>query len=371
MQELLGRIAALDPTASHGLRVVACFDQLIIGNVNTRGLLAAAASLAGCNAGFLQERPQRIVRVTPKGEFCSDEVAGPTGHVFEAPNGLTVWLEQDGENVRERTHAAAYEAGTCTHINDDMILERLALALGIRHGQEGQRHDNRRDLGILLDGSVPVDERNEAATRLGLGSPTVYRVVAAPLFAVWGTHPSGPEDVVPTPFGPLHAIVVPGQCDIVEANPSGVGMATRIDHLHQSFRTAVVALRLCSPPETTSVGADEYGGLIGLLADTPSDAYVPDVDLLEPVMSHPWACSTLDALTRSGTLRQGARLAGVHHSTMQSRVDTITGMIGFDPLDGLGRTRLGIAYLLWRLRHSRVLDLPAPTGNLVATAGGA
>jgi hypothetical protein len=146
------------------------------------------------------------------------------------------------------------------------------------------------------------------------------------------------------------------------------GYATQIDQLHQSFRTAIVALRLCDPPAVTSVAADEYGGLIGLLAGTPSDAYVPDVDLLEPVMSHPWACATLDALTRSGTLRQAARLAGVHHSTMQSRVDAIVGMIGFDPLDGLGHTRLGIAYLVWRLRHSRVLDLPPPT--VAAAASG-
>ena len=362
MQELLGRIAALDPTACLTLRIVACFDELIVGNVNTRGLLAAAASMSGCNAGFLQQRPSRIVRVTPKGEFCSDEVEEPVGHVLNATNGLTVWLEREGENI-------VRPPGRCMeHVNDDMILERLALALGIRYGQ-GAGHDNRRDLAVLLDGSVSLDERNEAATKLGLASTVTYRVVAAPLFAVWGNHPSGPEDVVPTPFGTLHAVVVPSQCATVDANPSGVGPATRLDHLHQSFRAAIVALRLCSPPEVTSVVADEYGGLIGLLADTPSDAFIPDVDLLEPVMSHPWACSTLDALTRSGTLRQAARLAGVHHSTMQSRVDVLTGMIGFDPLDGLGRSRLGIAYLVWRLRHSRVLDLPPPTGSLAAAAG--
>ncbi len=46
MQELLGRISALDPEASLGLRVIACFDELVVGNVNTRALLSAAASLA-------------------------------------------------------------------------------------------------------------------------------------------------------------------------------------------------------------------------------------------------------------------------------------------------------------------------------------
>ena len=50
---------------------------------------------------------------------------------------------------------------------------------------------------------------------------------------------------------------------------------------------------------------------------------------------------------------------------MQAR-DTIAEMVGFDPLDGLGRTRLGIAYLVWRLRNSRVLELPAPSVNSVS-----
>ena len=343
MQELLGKIAALDPQACLGLRVIACFDELIVGNVNTRALLSAAASLSGCHAGFAQDHPRRVVRVTPRGELAPSDGVAPFGLVHSA-DGLTVWLERDGDK----------------HANDDMILERLALSVRIRCGQGRQDLDNRRDLGVLLDGSVPVDERHLAATRLGLRPNTMYRVVAAPLFALWKARPDGPEDVVPSPFGSLHALVAPADCTVVEASPAGIGMACALEHLPQSFRTAVVALRLCSLPETPVVNADEYGGLIGLLADAPSDSHMPDVDLLEDVMSHAWACPTLDALIRAGSLRQAARLGGVHHSTMQQRVDVITEMMGFDPVDGLGRTRLGIAYLVWRLRHSRVLDLPAP-----------
>lgn len=47
MQELLGRISDLDPTASLGIRVIACFDELVAGKVNIHGLLATAAALAG------------------------------------------------------------------------------------------------------------------------------------------------------------------------------------------------------------------------------------------------------------------------------------------------------------------------------------
>lgn len=67
MQELLGRIARIDPNSSLGLRVIACFDELIVGNVNTRALLAAAASLAGCTAGFRESGSQAEMRVSPRG----------------------------------------------------------------------------------------------------------------------------------------------------------------------------------------------------------------------------------------------------------------------------------------------------------------
>jgi methyl acetate hydrolase len=346
MQELLGRIAALDPTATLGLRVIACFDELIIGNVNTHALLGAAASLAGCNAGFLQDRPARIVRVSPEGELCPE--GEPTGHVLHPEDGLTVWLERGGPK----------------RANDDIIVERLALAVRIRCGRGNPEVDHRRDLAVLLDRSVPVDDRQLAAARLGLRPTATYRVVAAPLFAVWKERPNDvPEDVVPSASGPLHALVVPSALTTVDANPAGVGISTRAEHIHHSFRTAVVALRLCSPPATPVVTADEYGSLIGLLADAPSEAYIPDVDLIDDIMAHSWACSTLDSLIRSASVRQAARLCGVHHSTLQTRLDAISDIVGFNPLDGLGRTRLGIAYLVWRLRHSHVLDAPAPSAG--------
>ena len=349
MQELLGRIAALDPTATRGLRVIARFDELIIGNVNTRALLSAAASLAGCNAGFQQDQPSRVVRVNPEGEICPG--GEPTGQVLHPNEGLTVWLEREGPK----------------RANDDIIIERLALAVRIRCGQGHHEVDNRCDLAVLLDGSSPVDERQLAAARLGLRPTATHRVVAAPLFALWNVRPNAPEDVVPTSSGPIHAFVVPNACTMVDANPAGVGIATPVEHLHHSFRTAMLALRLCAPPATPVVSADEYGSLIGLLADTSLEAHIPDVDLLDHVMAHSWAPSTLDALIQAGSVRQAARLCGVHHSTLQTRLDAISNIVGFDPLDGVGRTRLGIAYLVWRLRHSHVLDAPAPTAELAHT----
>lgn len=346
MQELLGRIARLDPSASLGLRVIACFDELVVGHVNTRGLLAAAASLAGCPAGFRQQHPPRTTRVTPRGTLLD----GPPPEVsaeFRSPvsDGLEVWLEREGEMMP----------------NDAITLERLALAIRIRHGRGRQDQDNRRHLGLLTDRDVSVDDRISAAAALGLTATGRYRVAAAPLFAVWLRHPDGPEDVIPTRYGPIHAIVLPESYEEFEASPCGVGVAATVDNLHHSFRTALVALRLCAPPEDGLVCADVYGGMVDLLADSPDETPQPDVERMHAIATQPWGLVTVAALVTTQSLREAARRAGVHHSTLSTRVETIAAALGFDPLDGFGRARLGMAYLGHRLRHSTVLDLPAPT----------
>ncbi|WP_310528620.1 helix-turn-helix domain-containing protein [Nocardioides sp.] len=345
MQELLGRISRLDPSASLGLRVIACFDELVVGNVNTRGLLAAAASLTGCPAGFRQEHPPRVVRVTPRGTLHDGEPPAVAPE-FMAPasDGLTVWLEREGEALP----------------NDTITLERLALAIRIRHGRGRRDQDNRRHLGLLTDTDVAAEDRIAAAAELGLTATGRYRVAAAPLFAVWLRHPDGPEDVIPTRHGPIHAIVLHESYDAFDASPCGVGVATSVDELHHSFRTAMVALRLCSPPEDGLVCSDVYGGLVDMLADTPEDGHQPDVERMDEIVAHPWGLATVGAIVTTHSVREAARQAGVHHSTMSTRMDVISATLGFDPLDGFGRARLGLAYLSHRLRRSRVLDLPAP-----------
>lgn len=347
MQELLGRIARLDPSSSLGLRVIACFDELIVGNVNTRALLAAAASLAGCTAGFRQADEHPVMRVTPKGQF--DQAPTPSlRHDLIARVGdeMTVWLERDEP----------------PWVNDAIILERLALAIRIRQGRGLPEIDNRRHLGRLTERNSTHEERLEAAGALGLVAARCYRVVAAPLFAVWQGRPAGPEDVVGTRYGPIHAIIVPEMYEPFHASPCGIGVAAPAHGLGRSFRSALVALRLCDPPREPLVAADAYGGLIELLADADDDAQHDYVDNLAAIAQHPWALETVAALVTTQTVREAARVLNVHHSTLQARCDTIKSDLGFDPLQGFGRTRLGTAFLLHRLSRSTVLDMPTPDG---------
>lgn len=348
MQELLGRIARLDPTSSLGLRVIACFDELIVGNVNTRALLAAAASLAGCTSGFRHADAHRAMRITPRGQVAEDPTP-PVRDAFVAQvgGGMTVWLERDGEPAA----------------NDAIILERLALAVRIRHGRGLREIDNRRHLGVLTERGSSAEERLEAAGALGLVASRRYRIVAAPLFAVWEGRPSGPEDVIGTRFGPIHAVVVPESHEPFRASPCGLGVPAPADRLDRSFRSAVVALRLCAPPREPMVVADTYGGLIELLADADDDARHDYADNLDAVAQHPWALETVAALVTTQTVREAARALNVHHSTLQARCDTIRADLGFDPLQGFGRTRLGTAFLVHRLSRSTVLDLPTPGGS--------
>ena len=344
MQELLARLKALDPNASLALRIIACFDELVRGGVNIRGLLGAAASLSGCVAGYAGQESTRTIRVSPSGQVLKDgEGARPVG-ALEA-DGMTVWLEREGP----------------AFVNDRMILERLALALAVRSGQQAE--DPLRRLGELLDADVDVSQRRATALRLGLAPRLKYRVASLPLFATWKQHRELLEDVVHTRFGPLHVCVLRAEVKHIDASPCGIGVATEADDLHRSFLTALVSLRLCSVPDVPVVVADDYGGLVDLLAQCSIDRPLLDVEELERVMQHPWAAQTLDALLRSSSVRDASRISGVHHSTMQARLETIRDLLSYDPMDGIGRTRVGLAFLAWRVRHSSALDLPPPSSR--------
>lgn len=344
MQELLARLKTLDPNAGLALRIIACFDELVRGSVNLHGLLGAAASLSGCVAGYSGHESARTLRVSPSGEVLKDGTAEKRVGGLET-GAMTVWLERDGP----------------AHANDRMILERLALALAVRSGHQAE--DPLRRLGDLLDADVDVEQRRATAAKLGLAPRLKYRIATLPLFAAWKQHRDLLEDVVHTRFGPLHVCVLGAEVKHIDASPCGIGVATSIDDLHRSLATALVSLRLCSAPDVPVVVADDYGGLVDLLAQCAIDRPLLDVEELESVMHHPWAAPTLDALLRSASIRDASRIAGVHHSTMQARLETIRDLLSFDPVDGIGRTRIGLAFLAWRVRHSSALDLPPPDGR--------
>ena len=340
----MGRIAALDPEASLGIRVIACFDELVVGGVNTRALLAAAASLAGCIAGFSSDdAPGQVLRIDPLGHPVSGH---PAAELLSRPvtTSARVWLERPGNELA----------------NDAIILERLALAVRMRRSGTDAGHESRRPLALALDPAESAATRRDAAVRLGLVAGIPYRVVLAPLSAIWTTHPQGPSDVLGTRCGPVHATVVDARSEAPEGSLIGIGTVADLEHLPRSYAAAFVAVRLAHPQRRPIVSADRYGGLIDLLSDAEEHESVDADRVAMLTAGHSWAESTIEALCESMTVRQAARHAGVHHSTIQARIDTVADELGFDPLDGYGRTRLILALLLWRLRTSHAFELPPP-----------
>lgn len=339
MQELLGSISRLDPGATLGLRVIACFDELILGNVNTRALLAAAAALAGCPAGVVRIGSSEPTLVSPRGEMLACTPAATPKP--DRNTGYTVWLQRAGA------------AGP----NDGLILERLSIALCAKNSA-GDEH-RRRGLSVVLDPAASQPLRAAAADDLGLRSGEKYRVVLAPLFAVWERHPAGPEDVIGSPFGPLHAALIAEQFDPFQASPCGIGSAHPPGALTKSLRSALTALRL-SESGAAPVCADDYGGLLDALLVDEDDVPHDDVVAVARIAERTWGLETVSALITHQTVRETARALGVHHSTLQHRLATVLEELGFPATEGLGRARLAAAYLTHRVRTSRVLEAPPP-----------
>ncbi|MBO1901199.1 hypothetical protein J4H92_04450 [Leucobacter weissii] len=339
MQELLGRLGALDPEASQSLRVVACFDELMAGGVGVRGLMSAAAALAGRPVGLVRSPGHAAEVVGPDGIALAPVPPGSNRHRADP---LTVWIVDEDLPT----------------VNDRIILERLALALQLR--LNGGTRPERRDLASLIDPETPRSERLEIAVRRGLDAGLPHRAVATPLFATWRRRPTGLEDVVPTEHGPVQLSIVDARAEAA-ADPIGISRPADLVGLPAAARSALVCLRLCTAREP-AVRADELGGLAEVLADAPADR-PPDQDelaLAALAEQTPWVGETVEALTRASTAREAARLASVHHSTMNARLDTMTGALGYHPLDGLGRARFALSALRWRLRRSEAFVLPPP-----------
>lgn len=342
MQELLGRLRALDPTASQSLRVIACFDELMAGRVGTEGLLSAAAALAGRIVGLRRTPNAVAVRFDPKGNRLPPGL--PSADALKT-GGLVIWIERGAE---------------MPGANDAIILERLALALQL-HYDDG-RPPAPRDLATLFDDTAELTARRDAATRRGLAAGARLRVLAAPLFALWQTHPAGPEDVIATDFGPVHAAIVPADSEVA-ASPLGIGIAVERDDLGLSFRTALVALRLADSSPDGISRAEDLGArrdACGAADDAPdgcrrSRRVSAGIPPLGALYSRRHRAGDIGA--RCGADGRGSPQ---HHDGTDRHDHRGVRVLS---VRWLGRMRAAMALLRWRVRTSRVFELPAPASG--------
>ncbi|MFF2372160.1 helix-turn-helix domain-containing protein [Agromyces sp. NPDC058110] len=335
MQELVGRLTALDPEASETLKVVSYFDTLVAGGVGLESLLRGAAVLSGAVAGFAPSGAGQGRRVGPDGESLGGDQHAQADAAASAwpsratSDGSLVWLERTG-------HA---------HANDAMVLERLALAVAITTARRSGTAD--AAVEVVVTAGAAASERAVAASRLRLDCASDVRVVA--FHAAQPAPVAGPTAVVATARGLARVVLVEGTVEVPSGVRAGVGTPGTADRLPESFASALIALRLATDSEPV-VDASQLGALLFVAeaADRHEHPH-PDAAALAALDSR--ARSVLDALADAGSVRQAASALGMHHSSVQARLDALAETLGYDSRTPAGRTRYALARALAALQR--------------------
>jgi hypothetical protein len=331
MQGLVWRLKALDPEASESLKVIAYFDALVDGHASAQVLLTGAAVLSGCAAGYVADGSS--VRVDSSGtKTASGDPGSWPGHDFG--DGGRVWIERAGQPFA----------------NDEMILERVAIALGISLDRTSPVAASRRAVETVIDGAAPLDRRMDAAAMLHLERESSYRVVAVPASVAL----PGPSSVIYTGVGPVRAAIR----RLSEVQPSdgrpgvrsGVGLAMVPSALDRSWASALFALRLTTAQNPCQL-ADDLGSLL-VFAELADSTRVepPDLTALNLLLqSQPKALALLESMAAASSLRAVAEDVGLHHSSVQNRAAEYSTALGFDIRTAPGRVRLSLVLTLYRL----------------------
>jgi PucR C-terminal helix-turn-helix domain len=329
MQELVGRLTALDPEASETLKVVSYFDTLVGGGVGLEALLRGAAVLSGTNAGYAPTTGRRV-RVGPGGERLESADAAASEWPSRATSdGSLVWIERPG----------------APHANDAMVLERLALAVAITTARRSNTAD--ATVEVVVTAGAPAAERAVAASKLRLDTSRDVRALAFHPDAAALT--PGPTAVVATQRGLARVVLVDGAFHVPPAVRAGVGVSGAAERLPESWASALIALRLSAPREPV-VDAAELGALLFVAeaADRHEQPH-PDAAALDALDER--SRLVLEALADSGSVRSAASVLGMHHSSVQARLDALTAQLGYDPRSPGGRTRYALARALAALRQ--------------------
>ncbi|WP_417503204.1 hypothetical protein [Microbacterium sp.] len=329
MQDLLGRLTALDPDASETLKVVTYFDALVARSVGVESMLRGAAVLSGATVG--QRDGRQIVRVRADGVRIDPIEPSHAWPVRESGPGAVVWIEREGP----------------AHTNDTMILERLSLALGIIRARRSVGPESAVELAI--SSYAGADERAAALPRLRLGARTLRLVASPPDPAPLPQHPSA---VVATRHGLTRATILDAETDAVSAWPDseglrlGLGTAGPGEHLPRSWSSALVAVRLTSPAEPV-VDVAELGALLLVAEAAEQGPLHPDAAALAALDD--CGRELLDAVAEGQSVRAAALRLGRHHSSVQERLTALVEGLGYDPRTSRGHARYVLARMLLTL----------------------
>jgi hypothetical protein len=346
---LLVRLSLTDSEAEAALRVIEYFDALVLGRATVGALVRGTAALAECPAG---------IRAADRPDLRYDAVGVriDTGHALVSSetvleDGTRLWLEREGG------------PGPL----DDMVLERMRLALGVLLPSElSHQTVTVADVALVetvLSDREPVEERAKALRRLGLSPRSPLTVVtiaarktdgAAQAISVLSrsrvartAHVASLGDVFAalvssTERGSLKeqlAVAVrqgqDGSSASVPAVRVGIGRQVPGMDAHESWSSAMLALRFASArhPKYAVADVDELGSTVAL-AQVPIDTWRADANVrrLQDLAASPSGqidLAVVDAVLSTGSLRQAAAVLHMHHSSVASRLARIEGKLGW------------------------------------------
>lgn len=344
MQDLLGRLTALDPEASETLKVVSYFDTLVARSAGVESMLRGAALLCGTSVAYRDGT--RLIRVGEGGDRIAPQAGdddAPHRLRREVGTDAVVWLEREG----------------APHANDMMVLERLALALGIVRARRSTGADSAVE--IAIDAGSSAEERISALARLRITPSEEVRVVAsspapAPL-------PRYPSAVIATPHGPVRAMILRPGSRVHDAWPvpgsdapvprTGVGVRVPSVRVPESWTAALVAVRLTTQSERM-VDAADLGAFLLLAEVAESQDPHPDALALATLDVH--TRTLLDTVAGERSVRAAAIRLGMHHSSVQERLSSLETTLGYDPRSPRGRIRYTLARMLLALSDSTFAD---------------
>lgn len=347
MEELVGRLTTLDPDASEGLRIIAYFDSLVDGHASFDAFLRGAAILTGCAAGVYAPEQHLRLRVDETGLRTEAPQASTSSSWSKMPLGYgggpgaeeaVVWIERRGS----------------AHANDQLVLERLAwgLRLTIERRESKLPADDSSGVETLLGESAQPGERLRAAARLHLAEHEEVRAIALPPgAAVPGSRTL--SAVMPSRAGMLRAVIQTRGSREEFDGRLGIGPWCEVTSLHESWRDAVVALRLSSA-QAPVVIAEDLGSIAYLAGIVDAlEEPLPAVLALDRVVEHaPWALASLEAFAEYDSVRSAASFLGIHHSTAQSRCEVLEQLLGYSLRAQSGRSRLFLDLRLRRLTRN-------------------
>lgn len=319
MQELIGRLTAVDPAISESLKIIDYFDALAAGGASAAAIVRGAAMLSGTTAGAVVDR--RRHRFLSTGRPATDEELPHRPALVRG--GCQGWLERAGEPLA----------------NDEMIVERMTIALATARTVSPAAS---AAVEVLTGSGTTIDERGAAAAVLGLsGRP--MRILATR--AADHIPPEGPETIVPTRFGLIRISITDSSTVQMGRVRVGIGVAAAPLELAGSWHSALTALRMTTVSEPR-VDAADLGVLILAAGSEDDVAGHSDVVRLRQLAARPLVLETLDALSAEPSLRAAAHRLNLHHSTLQAKVPRVIEELGYDPRTRTGRIRYEAARVL-------------------------